>query len=55
MRKNGRGEKTVRCFELIDPHINVAANYRIDGEIDSDEEDDEEGTVIKNIRLYFVM
>lgn len=46
MKKNGRGEKFLRCYELIDPYINVAATYKNDEEIDSDDDDDEEGNIL---------
>lgn len=44
MKKNAlKGEKGVRCYELIDPHINVIANYRFEEDVDSDDDEDEEG------------
>lgn len=36
-------EKGIRCYELIDPYVNVIANYKNDDDIDSDDEDEEEG------------
>lgn len=50
MKKNvSKGEKTIRCYELVDPYINVAAVYRNEDEEDSDDEDEGKFNAVNHI------
>lgn len=54
--KNSKREKGIRCYELMDPYINVPAIYKNDDDVDSDDDDDEEGNyhIVMFILIYNV-